>query len=557
MKSGSRGWGRAGVLAAVFLFTASCGGGGSSDADLSSGGGGGTDVSGTASSPSEMGVGDIMAIALDGSASVEVDFDGVDGGAKFILAVGSANAGGASTSVRISANEALPAGDPLAKSMQVEGPAYEEFEEDGYGPQEILSAWLRASEEELTMTEAPLASHEVASSSRSAGFKAVGVSKAVSLIAEGDGGREDFYVLSSLSSTSSFKTVTGELRCAGRNVDFYVDVDPAGLMSDDQIETLCVEFDEMAGEEQELLGSISDVDGNGKLDVLMTEEINRLGAMGGGIITGYFYANDLMSASHSNRREIIYTMVPDPTGRYGATISTDFAMSNLLPAVLPHELQHAISYNHKVIQGGGLPEESWLNEAMSHLIEDRMGYKVENPSRYAMFLASPSTYGVVTSSSPNLMERGASYLFLRFLYEQASDGDAFLRALIQSGQKGVENLEAAFDGPDGFNEFSHFMKRWVLALAMTDRGITQDERYTYRARVRGANGNWQGVCLDCNADDNRGTVLSGVNLNPYYGTHNPTIDASAAMFFSMTPPPQMRVTGTSGGGNFAYLIRTQ
>ena len=78
---------------------------------------------------------------------------------------------------------------------------------------------------------------------------------------------------------------------------------------------------------------------------------------------------------------------------------------------------------------GGLPEENWLNEGMSHFMEDWAGYGVENPSRYAMYLASPSTYGVVTQSSPNLMERGASYLFLRFLYEQASDGTAFIRSL--------------------------------------------------------------------------------------------------------------------------------
>ena len=549
MKTGIRGWERAVPLAIALLFLSACGGSSAVDADVSAGGGGGTGISNTADSPAGMGVGDIMAMELGASATT-LDFSGVAGGANFVLAVGSANSSGGASSIQLSANIAAGA-DPLEKAMEVEAPA---AADDGYGPQEILSAWLRASEDLLPASEMPASGNLSLS-------KAMGVGKAASL-----GDTEVFRVLSSLTSVSSYVEVTGKVRCVGSNVVFYVDASSESLVSEAQVQTLCGEFDEVAGAEIDMLGDVSDPDSDGKLHVLMTKQINCLGALGGGIITGYFYAGDLYERSNSNKvsnyRDIVYTMVPDPDGdacgANSVAISNEFAMSNLLPAVLPHELQHAISYNQHVFVAGGQAEENWLNEGMSHLIEDVMGYNLENPSRYAMYLASPSTYGVVTQGSPNLMERGAEYLFLRFLYEQSEDGAAFLRRLVQSSARGVAGLEAAFQGPAGFSTFSEFMARWTVALAMTDRGISQDPRYTYKARTRAATGNWEGVVLDGDAQDNRGTMLEGVHLNQYYGAHNPSIDASTAMFYNITTVPnELSMVGTAAGGNYAVLIRTR
>jgi hypothetical protein len=295
----------------------------------------------------------------------------------------------------------------------------------------------------------------------------------------------------------------------------------------------------------------------------MTSQINKLGALGGGIITGYFYAADLYARSDSNpvsnQREIIYTMVPDPNGQYGMAVEHDFAMSNLLPAVLPHELQHAISYNQHVMVEGGAPEENWLNEGMSHLIEDVMGWGHENPSRYALYLASPSTYGIVTQFSPNLMERGGAYLFLRYLYEQANDGDAFLGRMVQTSKRGVENVLDAFNGDSGMDEWSELMARWSVALIMTSRGISQDPRFSYKARSQHPDtGNWEGVVLSGEADDNRGTVLEGVNLNAYNGNNTANVDGSTAKYYRMADvPDKVDLTGSSVSTQYAVLVRYQ
>jgi hypothetical protein len=252
-------------------------------------------------------------------------------------------------------------------------------------------------------------------------------------------------------------------------------------------------------------------------------------------------------------------LVPDPAGSYGTTVTKDFVLNNLIPAVLPHELQHAINYNQHVLVNGTPPEQNWLNEGMSHLVEDLMGYGHENPSRYALFLSNTNLGGIVTMRQPNIYERGASYLFLRYLYEQASDGNAFVRSLISSREIGVDNIEQSFRGGSGFSRFHEFLARWTVAIAVTDAGITSDPRFVYRDRVKNSTtGHWEGACIRCSADDGRGTILKGVAMASYGGAASSTIQASAAQFFGVEDVPgQIKVDGSAGAGNFGVLIRQQ
>jgi hypothetical protein len=531
------------VLAVMVIFLSACGSGVSSiNENLGTGLEGGVEFSNEYSSPAELGKGDLMYIDFGDASEVNLSFSGVDAEAEFILVVGSANEGGLGTTMQISSD----------LSAIVEKDASVEIEEENldYSADEILSVWLRSAEFELAATE------PIPEEAGSIGMKAMGMKAA------GVGDERSFRVLSSLINISSYTEVEGEARCAGDNIVLYVDTQVSpNLLNDEDINTLCDIYDRIAGEEQEVLGEISDVNGDGRLAILMSPQVNKLGALGGGIITGYFWAGDLYDVSPSNpvsnHMEIIYAMVPDPNGTYGTAVSKDFAMSNLLPPLLPHELQHAISYNQHVFVNGGPPEQNWLNEGMSHLMEDIMGYGIENPSRYALFLANTASVGLVVSGQPNLAERGAAYLFLRYLYEQASSGSNFLAALENTSRTGTDNIEAAFNGGNGFNMFHHFMARWTAALAMTDNGITQDPRYVYRSRVRDADtGNWKGVCLRCSADDNRGTLLNGVSMTAYDGSHSASIAAGAAKFFDMASVPGMvTISGRAGGGNFGVLIR--
>ncbi|MBI4212087.1 MAG: hypothetical protein HY540_05555 [Deltaproteobacteria bacterium] len=524
---------------------------------------GGTGVSNAAASPAAMNVGDLYTVDFSKNLTQSISFDGVDSNASFIFIVGSSSSMGNGTSVRLANNIDL-LGDVVTKHIAgdaEDSPALsvnadeEETSQDqgdsGYGAREVFDAWLRMAEADL---------HEIAEPAFKGQMIQSSVTKSI-----GEGEVETFRILSSLTSSSSYTTVDARLRCRGDFVDVYVDVrkDDDEICFDD-ITVLCDMYDSVAEREQALIGDPSDVDGDGRVTALLTPQINKLGSLGGGIITGYFYAADLYgrggSNPVSNEREIVYMLVPDPSGQYGTSISEAAACENFLPAVFPHELQHAISYNQHVFIHGGLAEEDWLNEGMSHWMETRMGFGMENYSRYDLTLSSPSTTSLVPSHSPDLLERGASFLFLQFLSEQSSDADGFIRRLVQTESRGVKNLEEAFAGSaDDFDQFSEFFGRWTVAIAATDRGVTQDPRFVYKERKRNEfTGAWEGVCLICNPDDGRGTILNGVHLSTYYGNHVANIQPSAAKYYRIdTVPQDIIVKGTEGGSNFGILMRIE
>lgn len=538
------------------IITNGCGGSGSGTGSGSSGGGvsGGVTITNEVSAPSEMGVGDIMMLQYSTGETAEFDFEGVEDGSSYYVAVGSLDYDFGSHSVSVM-NNAPPLGS--YKSAVVAG-----------GVEEIGDDWENwsvsdAFDQHLRNVEAELAADynlQVAEGDNFySGAKAAMVEKSASV-----GDTESFRVLNSLSSLSSYKTVTGRVKCVEENVIIYLDTEvestnPADI-TDSDIESLCTEFNDQAALEESWFGAASDVNSDGKVAALLTPQVNRLGSMGGGIITGFFLASDLYSRSGSNaisnEREIVYTLVPDSSGVYGLTIPKSFAIENLLTAVLPHEFQHAISYNQHVFLGEGTTEDNWLNEGMSHLAEDLVGYGQENYSRAEIFLDSPTSYALVNSGSPGLGERGEAYLFMRFLYEQSSDKTGFLWGLYHNNTGGVANLEAAYNGSESnFDQFGEFFMRWMAALAMTDRGLSVDDRYVYDTRVYNSDTErWEGVCLVCDSEDGRGTVMNGPAMSTYSGVSSFSIYSSGVKFFDVASAPATMTFTSSSSGTFGVVL---
>ncbi len=533
----------AGCLVIIAAAFAGCGGASGSDVNVSSGS---ADIPIVVDSASAMNVGDLMFVQMDQSYLV-LDFAGVDEDAEFALIAGTGEYG-SSVSLLVSDDllldvdkSAFPSPEPTGNSRAAG---------DAYGPEEILSAWLRASERDIAETQ-PGPSFSVE--------KSLGAAKAVGL-----GDIETFRVLASLYSTSDYVSVSARAMCVTDRIAVFVD---RRVASDDlsgaDISEICDRFDEMAEWEFDVLGGASDVNGDGTVSVLITPQVNSLGSAVGGIVGGYFFGADLYGRSDSNptsdEREIIYALAPDPDGTHGASISIEYYLDELIPAVLPHELQHAINFNQHVFVNSGQPEEPWLNEGLSHLVEDLVGYGNSNPSRYALFLASPSTTPLVSDSSPGLAQRGADYLFMRYLYERADDGDAFLGRLVGSSLTGTANIENAFAGSDdSFDEFPEMIARWTAAVALSSMGLGNGSEYAYDERVTdGTTGNWRGAVFNGSAEDGRGTSLSGVHMNRYSGYDNVTLSPSSARYLSIEDVPNEIGVQAGGDANFAVLIRTR
>ncbi len=330
------------------------------------------------------------------------------------------------------------------------------------------------------------------------------------------GSSTTFKVINSFSDTDSYDTVTAELRMITDNVYVYVDERNASALDDDDLEELVAPFENIIDEEKELFGDESDINADGHITVLFTQAVNELGAMSGGIVSGFFYGGDLYDSSDnpvSNEREMMYAMVPDPSGSYGTPVSKRFSMSNILPSVLPHEFQHMISYNQHVLINGGSAEQSFLNEGLSHLAEDIYSLNdsnymvetgIENPSRVALYLQA--TNSTCFSCGASIVQRGGSYLFVRYLYEQAEKGNlagastgAELIELLESTTRtGTSNLVFAALNSTDSSQFQTLMAFFSAALYLSDTGLTTDNRYAF-----------DGISLRADQNDNRGTVLDG------------------------------------------------
>lgn len=368
------------------------------------------------------------------------------------------------------------------------------------------------------------------------------------------GDTQSFRVLNSVSSISSYDDVTGELRLVTDDLYIYVDQSGASQISDSDLAILAQNFEEIAlPREREIMGHESDINIDGRISILLTCVVNRM-ATSGGFVTGFFFPGDLYQRSSvnpvSNAQEIFYTLLPDPEGLCGTPITANFAVQNILPGVLAHEYQHMNSFNQHVFRNRGSTEEPWLNECLSHLYEDLTGFGNENPSRVKLFLAQPSRTPLIPATAPTLAERGACLTFLRYLYEQSPDGDEFLSNLYASSQTGVANLETAFNGTDpGFSAFPEFVNRWSIALSLSGTGLTSDPRYVYKERsVDPETGNWTGLCLRCEANDGRGTLLDGPAMTSVATLPSASmLTGTATQFFrlkSASGPMLVKASGT-------------
>ncbi len=293
-----------------------------------------------------------------------------------------------------------------------------------------------------------------------------------------------FRVVAALDG-SRFADVGARLRYAGTHLWVYTDTTERAF-SDAEYRSLGVLIDKdlypIGGA---AFGTESDVDNNGHVIVLFTSVVNamvdRADCGQKGFVTGFFFGNDLLpSSANSNKGEIYYSMVPDSTARYSCEHTGAYVMKTV-PSTFVHEMQHMISFNQHVLARGGESEVTWLNEGLSHLAEElgaqlfeaRFPYPTGRTSPEQIFpdsagpfitanlldayvyLSFPRGHSVTSYiEAGSLEDRGASWLFLRWLTEQKGNG--ILSRLVQTSKTGIGNVEFATGETFGamFGDFS-------------------------------------------------------------------------------------------------------
>ena len=299
------------------------------------------------------------------------------------------------------------------------------------------------------------------------------------------GAQRTFEVLASATRVDTFVQVSATAVFTRGHVAIFLDDDvPPGGYSQADIDNVGSLFDDHLYRIDTLaFGRESDIDGNGQVLVLLSDEVNKLGDCSGGAsqtVAGFFFAADLRTTfAHSNRGEVFYGWVP---GACGVTLGQAISF---LPEVFVHEFQHMISFNQHVLVAGGASEATWLNEGLSTFAEELAARSVPNErcvngdcltqfagsdlDNASTYLSNPESYYLVVpgDSVLALAEYGATWLFTRWLVDhfavQQPLGQDLTRRLVQTNQVGYTNVESVTG-----ESFSTLVSQWQIANFLDD-----------------------------------------------------------------------------------------
>jgi len=287
-----------------------------------------------------------------------------------------------------------------------------------------------------------------------------------------------FRILADTTETT-FKTIGAQLAYAGNNVLIYIDtLAPTNGFSATQLQAFGTLFDQtLYPIDTAAFGPPSDLDQNGRVIMLMSPAVNALtptkDCATQGFVAGFFDEEDLgggPSDPNSNRGEIFYSIVPDPTGASSCAhtaADVDFAVAG----TFMHELQHLISFSQHFLVRGGNPEFGWLDEGMSIVAEELGSLYYEqkcpgtacrtNPAQIfpdssqgfiVNFLFDSYAYGLHPDTASLTLHsddqggfawRGGDWMLVRWLGDQTAN--AAYKRLEQTSLTGVANIEAAMN----------------------------------------------------------------------------------------------------------------
>lgn len=298
------------------------------------------------------------------------------------------------------------------------------------------------------------------------------------------GDTRDFFVVNrnegiDFDNPDHFDEVTATLRFIGDHTEIWVDDrTPAENRPVDLLQAVGERFDdEIYPIDRAAFGEESDIDGNGRVLILLTPTVNALNTQAtvdeGLVVLGFFFGADLFTpeegAPFSNQGEIFYAVVPDPTMQFSPADIPLEEVDDDLSGIFAHEFEHMISANQHLIVRNGPFEETWLDEGLAHHAETLNGFPLQNRLRSALFLDEPEATSLVAGDD-TLERRGAAWLLIQYLVDRF--GEEILGVLVQTRLIGTVNVEGATDGsmPQLFHE-------WTSALFLD--GISDDPLFRF------------------------------------------------------------------------------
>jgi len=212
-------------------------------------------------------------------------------------------------------------------------------------------------------------------------------------------------------------------------------------------------FDRIYQINREKFGQENDVDCNGKIIIVISQEITN-GTL------GYFNAGDKYSSSDykfSNQGDIIY-------------ITSDLYDTDIVFGAIAHEFQHMIYFDEHYNRGT-TALLTWLNEALSQAAEYYNGFLTSHTLWMQHFLAR----GWMQLSLTHWTQENYGYgaLFIRYIIDQF--GDSVIKKMCATDKVGIMAVEQA-TGVD-FNIIFKYFSR-ALVLIGTSEDCSPHYRFT-------------------------------------------------------------------------------
>jgi hypothetical protein len=259
-------------------------------------------------------------------------------------------------------------------------------------------------------------------------------------------------------------------------------------------------------------GEPTDIDGNGRIGLIFTLEVNRLTPGGSPFyVSGFTFSRDLFPVTAtsraaacptSNEGEFFYLLAPDPFGRVNGNRRTTGFVDTNTTAVIAHEFQHLINASRRLyVNNAPKFEDKWLDEGLAHIAEELLFYHEAglapranlgiadiqasqqrwtafnldmtgggNTDRYRGYLFKPSRSSPYAADD-SLNTRGAAWNLLRYLADRTSsaDGNIFFR-LANGPATGMANLQNVFG-----KDVPAKVRDWATSHAVDDIAATTAE----------------------------------------------------------------------------------
>jgi large repetitive protein len=264
-------------------------------------------------------------------------------------------------------------------------------------------------------------------------------------------------------STYNDYQINATLKYSGTEVNIWVH---NNQISSQDATKLGAEFDNnIRPVIEQYFGTESDVDSNGKVNILCYDIQDGFSGAGG-YIGGYFYGGDLFNISHSNQSEIFYI---DTYPLMGSNSTKDVTASY---ETLAHEFQHMVNFNRNIfIEGSEEQMDVWLDEALSMAAEQIYTGEVLS-ERIDYYNRSTSiTNGLSLldwdNSSDVLANYSLSYLFGQYVKVQSNQGDKIFKEIINSSYNDYQAVQTVVRKyVNSTMTFGQFMTTFRAALLL-------------------------------------------------------------------------------------------